>query len=132
MFRNLLNKAKRKLHLHQSGALKECKPSKHIDKKTLSVCSHADCEKQICDNCQIEAPNSQFYCMSCFTTKPGLQQTLVTIDDEDEDEDGFTFDKKDGGSNFTKVGIQIDKQTGAFIGVDKFYAMVENSNTKMN
>ncbi len=31
MFRNLLNKAKRKLHLHSSGALKECKPSKHID-----------------------------------------------------------------------------------------------------
>jgi len=30
MIRGLINKAKKKLHLHASGALKECKPGKHV------------------------------------------------------------------------------------------------------
>ena len=94
MFRRVINKAKRKLHLHQSGALKECKPNKHINPDTMGVCAESSCGKEICDNCQIEAPNMNKYCFNCFTTKPELQQTLVTVDEDDDDDDGegFTFD----------------------------------------
>ena len=51
MFRGIINKAKRKLHMHQSGALKQCKPGKHISPTTLATCGDTDCGKQICDNC---------------------------------------------------------------------------------
>ena len=36
MLRSLKNKAKRMLHLHQSGALKECQPNKHVKSAKLS------------------------------------------------------------------------------------------------
>ena len=66
-------RAKNKLMGHQSGALKECKPNKHVTPGTLSICAEDDCKKQICENCQIEAPNQKLYCMKCFISKPGLQ-----------------------------------------------------------
>ena len=116
MFRGIITKAKRKLHLHQSGALKQCKPGKHISPTTLGRCGDTDCGKEICDNCQIEAPNSNLYCLNCFTTKPALQQTLITVD-EDDDDDMFSFDNGSRDSSaaagsFKKVGVTLDKNTG--------------------
>ena len=96
MLRSLYTKAKKKLHLHQSGALKECKPNKHVSTENRGSCHDDTCGKDICENCQIQAPNENFYCMQCYLTKPELQQGLVAIqDDEDEDDfgdDGFAFD----------------------------------------
>ena len=69
---NWLKKAKSKVTGHQSGALKRCKPDKHVAPTTVTACQESDCKKQICDNCQIEAPNQKYYCMNCFTSKPAL------------------------------------------------------------
>ena len=135
MIRGLINKAKRKLHMHESGQLRECKPGKHLGAKdgySLAACASADCRKDICEYCQIEAPNSNIYCMQCFTSKPELRQTLVTVED-DEADDLFSFDngnrdsKTSTGSNFTKVGVQYDKNTGSFVGIENFYQMVGGS-----
>lgn len=55
-----------------------------------------------------------FYCLNCFSTKPELRQTLVTIgEDEEEDfDDFFAFDNgtksgddKEQRGTFTKVGV---------------------------
>ena len=104
----------------------------------MTACASTDCRKDICEHCQIEAPNSNLYCMQCFTSKPELRQTLVTV--EDDEDDMFDFDngsssrdsKQSTGSNFTKVGVQIDKTTGSFVGIENFYQMVENSGAAGN
>ena len=134
MLRSIFNKAKKKLHLHQSGALKECKPGKHVSTENHGSCHDNECEKDICENCQIQAPNENFYCMQCYITKPELQQGLVTIDDDEAEDDfgddHFSFDNASQDSNrptFTKVGVTMDKTTGEFVGIEDFYAMVENS-----
>ena len=132
MFRSIYNKAKKKLHLHQSGALKECKPGKHISQENIGNCADPTCQKDICENCQVQAPNENIYCMQCYATKPELRQDLQAIqDDEDDDDDGemFAFDssRNSNRGTFTKVGVTMDKTTGEFKGIDQFYAMVENS-----
>jgi len=84
----------------------------------MSFCAFPICGEDICENCQIQAPNQQFYCTRCFIDRPELQQTLVTVDegngDEDDDDDMFAFDKGDSESkqSFVKIGIQRDKGTG--------------------
>lgn len=132
MFRSLINKAKKKLHLHQSGALKECKPGKHINEGSMAQCADMECGKDICENCFIQAPNQNFYCMQCFGSKPELQTELVSVEEDEDVDDMFSFDSssRDSRQNtFTKVGVQIDKQTGQFIGFDRIYEMANGTNS---
>ena len=121
MIKSLITKAKKKLHLHTSGQLKQCTATKHVNQSAMSFCNHPQCGQDICENCQVMAPNQQLYCMQCMICRPELQQTLlVTIDenaedgsglgdDDDDDDDEMAFDS---GPSFTKIGISIDKKTG--------------------
>ena len=92
MLRGLIKKAKRKLNLHTSGQLQECRPNKHVSPDTLNLCAH--CKKQTCENCQIEAPNVRLYCVTCFSTKPELQKMATIQEDEADDDDMFAFDSR--------------------------------------
>lgn len=102
---NWLKKAKNKVTGHQSGALKQCKQDKHIAPDTVTICQENGCVRQVCENCQIEAPNQKYYCMPCFTAKPTL---LDQVAEEDGDDDEMAFDLSSSaadGKGFTKVGV---------------------------
>ena len=42
----------------------------------------------------------------------------------DFDDSGRDSKRSNGNNAFTKVGVQFDKNTGSFVGVENFYRMV--------
>ena len=55
----------------------------------------------------------------------------MTVEEDEDADDMFSFDndgRESNRSTFTKIGVQVDKQTGQFIGIESFYAMVEGQN----
>ena len=75
--------------MHQSGALKQCKPDKHINPDVIHNCAVAECGKKICSNCWIEGPNQKLYCLQCYSTNSEIQYSQATVQEEEEDDEDF-------------------------------------------
>lgn len=97
----------------------------------IEACASLDCQKAVCEHCQIEAPNRQFYCLQCYSSKPELQKKFEPVQENEEDEDDddgvMSFDPRSSqaSSGFVKTaGVKYDKASGQFIEEGNFYEMI--------